>query len=166
MRKAAFVFIIFPLIFSCSSEPHVIHLRTEKGKKETKVPVAANRVLTMEIEGMTCEMGCGGSIRKELKAAGGVARVEFVDFKEGAKKQTARVSYDTNKITVDEMVKIVTTMNDKQFTVGKTSSETIDAPATTSTTATPEESEDDKVKISETSFQMPNLLDILSSFVL
>ena len=115
---------------------------------------------------MTCEMGCGGSIRKELKATGGVARVEFVDFKEGAKKQTARVSFDTNKITVDEMVKIVTTMNDKQFTVGKISSETIDAPATTSATATPEDSEDDKVKISETSFQIPNLLDILSSFVL
>ena len=151
---------------ACSSEPEVIHLRTEKGKKETKAPVAANRVLTMEIEGMTCEMGCGGSIRKELKATGGVARVEFVDFKEGAKVQTAKVSFDTNKITVDEMVKIVSTMNDKQFTVGKTSSETIDTPAETTTSATPEESEDEKVKISENAFQMPNLLDILSSFVL
>jgi copper chaperone CopZ len=151
---------------ACSSEPEVIHLRTEKGKKETKATIAANRVLTMEIEGMTCEMGCGGSIRKELKATGGVARVEFVDFKEGEKVQTARVSFDTNKITVDEMVKIVSTMNEKQFTVGKTSSETIDAPEATTTSSTPEESEDDQVKISETSFQMPNLLDILSSFVL
>lgn len=144
----------------------MIHLRTEKGKKETKAPVAANRVLTMEIEGMTCEMGCGGSIRKELKATGGVARVEFVDFKEGAKVQTAKVSFDTNKITVDEMVKIVSTMNEKQFTVGKTSSEAIDAPTATTTTSTPADSEEDKVKISETTFQMPNLLDILSSFVL
>lgn len=166
MKNLVVAFSAVVVLGACSSEPEVIHLRTEKGKKETKAPVAANRVLTMEIEGMTCEMGCGGSIRKELKATGGVARVEFVDFTEGAKKQTARVSFDTNKITVDEMVKIVTTMNDKQFTVGKTSSVTIDAPATTSTTATPEESEDDKVRISETSFQIPNLLDILSSFVL
>lgn len=165
MKKTA-IAVCTLLLFSCSSEPEVIHLRTEKGKKETKAPVAANRVLTMEIEGMTCEMGCGGSIRKELKATGGVARVEFVDFKEGAKVQTAKVSFDTNKITVDEMVNIVSTMNEKQFTVGKTSSEAIDAPTATTTTSTPADSEEDKVKISETTFQMPNLLDILSSFVL
>ncbi|MFN5149438.1 MAG: heavy-metal-associated domain-containing protein [Flavobacteriia bacterium] len=166
MKNSLIICSILLLFFSCSSEPNVIHLRTEKGKKETKVPVAANRVLTMEIEGMTCEMGCGGSIRKELKATGGVDRVEFVDFKDGAKVQTARISFDTNKISVDQMVDIVTNMNDKQFKVGNTSSETIETQTATATNSGPDESEEEKVKISETSFQIPNLLDILSSIIL
>ena len=167
MKNLVVAFSAVVVLGACSSEPEVIHLRTEKGKKETKAPVAANRVLTMEIEGMTCEMGCGGSIRKELKATGGVARVEFPNFTEGAKMQTARVSFDTNKITADEMIKIVTTMNEKQFTVGKTTSEVIDTPASsTSTEASDNSKEDQKVEIVETSYSMPNLLDILSGFVL
>jgi copper chaperone CopZ len=167
MKNLVVAFSAVVVLGACSSEPKEILLRTEKGVKETKAPVAANRVLTMEIEGMTCEMGCGGSIRKELKATGAVARVEFPNFKEGAKVQTARVSFDTNKITADEMIKIVTTMNEKQFTVGKTSSEVIDTPVgSSSTEATDDSKEDQKVEIVETSYSMPNLLDILSGFVL
>jgi len=147
---------------SCSSDSKVVHLRTVKGKSESKVTVVPNRMLTMEIEGMTCEMGCGGSIRKELKASGGVSRVQF-DFEEGRKVQTAKISFDTNKITADEMIKIVSTINEKQFTVGKTNSESITAPVSSTEEKTePQAKEEVKISSTQTSFAIPNLFEILS----
>ena len=164
MKIAGFILSSILLLSACSSEPTVVHLRTEKGKKEVKAPVNANRSLTMEIKGMTCEMGCGGSIRKELKATGGVSRVEF-DFVEGRKVQTAKISFDTNKITADAMVKIVTTMNEKQFTLGKMSSETLETTPSTPTTSESGDSENETVELYEQTYSMPNLLNILSGFL-
>lgn len=163
MKSFALVLSSILLLGACSSEPNVVHVRTEKGQKETKAAVDANRLMTIEVKGMSCEMGCGGSIRKELKATGGVERVEF-DFVEGEEVQTAKISFDTNKVTEDEMVEIITSMNDKQFTVKKSSSENISSSTTTSTTST-QESEEGKVKISSTSFALPNLFGILSRII-
>jgi copper chaperone CopZ len=166
MKTLSFILASTLILGACSSEPNVVHLRTEKGQKETKAPVNANSVLTMEIDGMTCEMGCGGSIRKELKASGAVARVEFIDFTEGQKTQTAKVSFDSTKITSDELVKIVSTINDKQFKVGKTTTDALATNAETTETSISSETEEEEVELSESSFAIPNLLDILSGFVL
>lgn len=166
MKNRFVFFAAIVVLGACSSEPNVVHLRTEKGKKETKAPVIANRALNLEIEGMTCEMGCGGSIRKELKGTGGVARVEFIDFNDKNKVQKAKISFDTAKITADEIVKIVNTINDKQFTAHATGSELIDSPANTSTENSEEETEEETVKMSDTRVEIPNLLDIFSGFVL
>ena len=166
MKNFALVISSAFILGACSSEPKVIHLRTEKGQKEAKVQVNANRILSIEIEGMTCEMGCGGSIRKELKATKGVARVEFIDFDEKKKIQNAEISFDTNIITADEMVKIITTMNDKQFKVGKISSEAITSACCNSTDKvvnSPEEKE--TIEIAESNLVLPNLIDILVGIV-
>jgi len=163
MKYFAVVLSFILLLGACSSEPNVVHVRTEKGQKEAKTPVDANRLMTLELKGMSCEMGCGGSIRKELKATGSVARVEF-DFVEGKKTQTAKISFDSNKLSEAEMVQIITSMNDKQFTVKKTSSENISSSATTPTNSTPD-SEEAKVKITSSSFVLPNLFDILSRII-
>lgn len=151
------------ILGACSSEPTVKHLRTERVSTEKKVSVIPNHVLTMEVEGMTCEMGCGGSIRKELKATGGVSRVEF-DFVEGRKIQSARISYDDKKVSQKEMVKIVSTMNDKQFKVGKSSTENLDQSLNSCNEATPD-CEEHNVEISESEFAIPNLIDILSGII-
>jgi copper chaperone CopZ len=165
MKSAVFILSTTLFLGACSSEPNVVHLRTEKGKKAISTPVNANRILTMEVKGMTCEMGCGGSIRKELKGTGGVARVEFVNFDENKKVQTAKISFDTNKITVDEMVKIVTTMNENQFTVVHTSSEVIESKTTNTSVEEPASDEEEVVKITENSLSLPNVFDILSGFL-
>lgn len=151
------------ILGSCSSEPAVKHLRTERVSTEKKVAVVPNHILTMEVEGMTCEMGCGGSIRKELKSTGGVSRVEF-DFVEGRKVQSARISYDDKKISQQEMLKIVTTMNDKQFKVGKSSTENLDQSLNSCNESTPD-CEEQNVEISESEFAIPNLIDILSGII-
>lgn len=162
-RMAIFISSVL-VLGACSSEPKVIHLRTEKVNTKKVNTVAANHILTMEVKGMTCEMGCGGSIRKELKASGGVARVEFVNFDENKKVQTAKVSFDNTKITADQMVKIITTMNEKQFKVGKTSSEIIETTSST-VSETPSDSKEETVEISESNFVLPNLIDILVGIV-
>lgn len=163
MKSFALVLSSILLLGACSSEPNVVHVRTEKGQKEAKAAVDANRLMTIEVKGMSCEMGCGGSIRKELKATGGVARVEF-DFVEGEEIQTAKISFDTNKVTENEVVEIITSMNDKQFTVSKTGSEDISTSTSTQSNSTPD-SEEEKVKISTTPFVLPNLFDILSRII-
>ncbi len=103
-------------LMACSSNPEVVHLRTEKPKKKEVVRVEPNATMTAEVEGMTCEMGCGGSIRTELKATGAVSRVQF-DFVEGRTKQGMTVYFDETKITQKRMMDILRTMNEQQFTL-------------------------------------------------
>ena len=150
---------------ACSSESKTVLLKTEKGKKEvSKEEVVPDRMATIEISGMTCEAGCGGTIRKELKATGGVSRVQY-DFVEGREVQTAKVSFDKDKVTLDQMLKIITTTNEKQFTVGKTSSEAVNDVSTTSTEPSPSKETVEKVSMSETQIEMPNLIGILSDII-
>jgi copper chaperone CopZ len=103
-------------LMACSSNPEVVHLRTEKAKKKEVVKVDPNKTMTADVVGMTCEMGCGGSIRTKLKATGAVSRVQF-DFVEGRKEQGMTVYFDEAKITQKQMMDILQTMNEQQFTL-------------------------------------------------
>lgn len=166
MKTFTFILVSSLILGACSSEPSVVHLRTEKGKKELKAPVKTNSILTMEIEGMTCEMGCGGTIRKELKATKAVGRVKFIDFTEGQEKQTARVAFDSTKISAEELIKIVSTINENQFTVVNSKVEKRERNMDAATSENSNSSEEEKVELSESTFAIPNLLDILSGFVI
>lgn len=163
MKNIAFLFIGALMISACSSEPEKVHLRTEKGPRTTASKVTPNSQMTVEIEGMTCEMGCGGSIRKELKGTGGVSRVQF-DFEEGRKKQTAIISFDSNKVTENEMITIITKMNDKQFSVGKHSSESLEISSESHPVSSNGE-EKSTVDLEESRIQLPNLINILKDLI-
>jgi copper chaperone CopZ len=62
---------------------------------------------TLAIDGMMCEMACGGKIRKELEAIEGVT-LASIDFKDERPLNTAMVEYDPSK--VDEK-KLISTVN-------------------------------------------------------
>ncbi len=109
-------------LFSCNSEPKAVHLRTVKGKRVAVAKVNANRLLTVEVEGMSCEMACGGSLRMNLKATGAIDRVKF-DFTDGRKIQTASIAYDDTQITETEILKLIENMNEHQFKTHKHSTE-------------------------------------------
>jgi hypothetical protein len=111
-------------LFSCNSEPKTVHLRTVKGKREAVAKVNANRLLTVEVEGMSCEMACGGSLRMNLKATGAIDRVKF-DFVDGRKIQTAFISYNDTMISDREIIKLIESLNEHQFTCHKHSTEVI-----------------------------------------
>jgi len=163
MKKLSILFSGVLILSACSSEPKEVLLRTEKGStEEKKAPVHSTAVLTLEVEGMTCEMGCGGSIRKELKATGGVERVKF-NFVEGDDKQKTYVYFDEAKVSEKELKSIITTMNEKQFTISKDKVEKTSEHTTEGSTSSNEEV---LVKMDEDNFKLPNLLGILKDLVL
>lgn len=161
MKKVSFL-ILFVFSLGCSSEPEVVHLRTVKGPRKEKTVVETNQLMTIQVEGMTCEMGCGGSIRKALKATGAVERVSF-DFVEGRKIQQASIYLDSTKVSSDELEKIIRTINEKQFKTYQRSTEALTASTNTSNSPA---SEKKKVEMNEELIAVPNLLDLLTGFVL
>ncbi|MBU3660522.1 MAG: heavy-metal-associated domain-containing protein [Flavobacteriales bacterium] len=148
-----FFFVLFVVsLFSCSDS-------TSKNEVKKEQVAVSNETLVTEIEGMVCSMGCGGSIRKELKSTGAVSRVE-VDFDEEKEKQTVKITFDNHLISKKEIVDKIEKLNKGQFSVSIIGSSYI------------ESSNDDngssgnpKVNVSESSFEIPSLLDILSSIV-
>ena len=116
MKKFIYLMSILFVAYSCATKEEKIIVKNAKPKEEKKaVEVTPNKVLTLDVEGMSCEMNCGGSIRKELKKTGAVSRVEFVWIEE-AEKQVTKVSYDDTKISDKEIVALIEKINEGQFT--------------------------------------------------
>jgi mercuric ion binding protein len=114
------------LVCSCNQKDDVVVLKRQKLSETQKEPKpkkeTPNTVLELDIEGMTCELGCGGSIRMGVKELGGIHRVRF-DFKEGQKKQRAFVSYDSKKVDKNQIIKEIEKLNDGQFIAEEISKE-------------------------------------------
>lgn len=160
MKRTFYISLIAAILVSCSTDTTA---GADANSQETvHNMVTPNQVLTVEIDGMVCVMGCGGSIRKELYELGGVSEVDF-DFEEERETNIARVSFDTNVVDVDKIVEVLSHMNDGQFTVGKISTESIDS---ISSHSTQNEDEESIVSVSTTSIRTPNLLDLLSEIIL
>ena len=69
MKKFLFTGILVSLLAACSTSTDQVSTKetdakSDKIEENDLVAVVPNRTLTTEIDGMTCEMGCGGSIRK------------------------------------------------------------------------------------------------------
>jgi len=108
-------------IYACKSEsPDAVNSRKIEAEKPM-LKVYPTKIFFAEITGMTCEHGCGGAIRTNLKATGGVSKVEY-DFVENAEKQVCRIYFDEGKVSSAEIKKLVGTINKKQFSI-KTLSE-------------------------------------------
>jgi len=159
MKQLLIFGVLIFFINGCSSDVK----KTEEPKEEVAVLVEPNRILTLEIDGMVCKMGCGGAIRKELKATNAVANVDF-DFEEERPSNNAKISFDKDKISVDKIISIITSINDGQFKVGKSSSEDL-IESSTPDTKDENDSEDIKVNVSSSGFEMPNLLDVFSDLI-
>lgn len=148
-----FFFVLFVVsLFSCSDS-------TSKNEVKKEQVAVSNETLVTEIEGMVCSMGCGGSIRKELKSTGAVSRVE-VDFDEEKEKQTVKITFDNHLISKKEIVDKIEKLNKGQFSVSIIGSSYIESSNDDNSS-----SENPKVNVSESSFEIPSLLDILSSIV-
>ena len=123
MKVILAVFVSILVLSACNSTKNENKVIRKVTVKSYVAPIVnPDRMLTIEIEGMMCEMGCGASIRKELKATTAVSSVEY-DFEEDRKVNVAKIAFNKDKISVDKIISILSTMNDKQFKVGKSSSE-------------------------------------------
>lgn len=100
IRKIFFVLFIATLFISCnvSNEKKVDPLELEVNKEATKNLTN----LEVEITGMTCEIGCAKLIQSKLYKTEGVSFAE-VSFE----KANGKITYDANKISNDELKKII-----------------------------------------------------------
>lgn len=70
----------------------------------------------ISIDGMTCEMMCGGSIKKALGALPGIASTE-IEFFEGDERDHAIVTFDESKVSDAQMIDAIQGLYDGQYKV-------------------------------------------------
>ena len=161
MRKLSLIACGLFLLFACSEAPEAGTADNTENAEVSKGDVTANTLLSMEVTGMTCEMGCGGTISDKLMESEGVTKVEF-DFEEERATNIALISYDDSKISDDDIETIITELNEGQFTVGSSSMEPIEDATTSSVNNSSSGETTPVVETSTPYIEMPNLLDILS----
>ena len=96
MKKSILILMISLFIFSCDSAKK----ETIVEKPTVKEEVAANyKSIEVEIEGMTCEIGCARTIQSKLSKFKGVtySKVSF-------ETKTGQFTYDANKIKQEDIV--------------------------------------------------------------
>lgn len=163
MKKIVFVLTTGILLSACSSEQEKVNTETIEAKT-TDVVVNPNQLLAMEIDGMVCQMGCGGAIRKGLKDTKGVASVEF-DFEEERKTNVAKIAYDKSIVSSEELITVVSKLNEGQFLVGTVSFEDMTIPSKATNSSTSKSTEQPKVEVSSSYVKLPNLFDLFSGLL-
>ncbi len=106
------------LFFACGSGPEPIAVIPGVDRVVKEVAITSGEPVTMadlSIEGMSCEMMCGGSIKKAL-AALGVSATE-IKMNEAEGPDHAIVTYDDNKITDGQMIEAIQKLHDGQYKV-------------------------------------------------
>lgn len=170
MKRSLLFIIGFSLLVGCAESKKEVEVKETVEVTENTNSVIPNEVLTAEISGMSCEMACGGSIRKGLLETGSVARVQFENFNMESEINTAKIYFDKEKISAEKITEIIAGLNNKQFTVHKTETQqyqnttsSIDESTTRSGSSN---SEACCAEVKSTSLQLPNLFDLLRSVVL
>lgn len=159
-------YITFILILSaCSSsnnEPVSKESVTEKVAE-----VTPNKVLTLDIEGMECEMACGGSIRKSLIETGAVSRVQFVDFDMNQETNSTKVYFDDSKISQEKIISIINKLNKNQFLVSSTQiDDYTEGSVEENKSTSSKETQKPSAEVSSRIIEIPNLLDMIRSIIL
>ena len=98
MKKYFLLIVSLCAFFSCemtSKEP--INDQNSVKKQENLTNL---RSVEMEIKGMTCEIGCARTIESKLSKVDGVT-FSKIDFNAAI----ARITYDSNKISKEEIIK-------------------------------------------------------------
>lgn len=114
MKNTLYTFIgILLILTSCSAETKQPKATVAK-KTEKIIKVKSNATVSVHVEGMVCEMGCGSAIRKALKETNAVEQCSF-DFKDDRKVNTATISYDSTAISKDKILSVINSLNEKQF---------------------------------------------------
>lgn len=103
------------VLFSCSNtKTNEESANTDETVAVAKAEVTPNATTTLDVEGMTCEMGCKAAIEKHLNKTEGVASCR-VDFE----KAIAVVDYDDTQISEDQIIAEIGEVADHAYTAKK-----------------------------------------------
>ncbi len=101
MKKIILLFAFSLLVFSCKeTKKETVNKNNEVQEQED---VALFKSVEIEIEGMTCEIGCAKTIQSKVFKMDGVT-YSNVSFK----TKTGQFTYNENKISKEDIVKKIT----------------------------------------------------------
>jgi copper chaperone CopZ len=121
MKKILVLPVILLLLFSaCGSgagtSEQAATSNVPRTEQEMVVSGAPVTTADLSVEGMTCEMMCGGAIKKALAKVQGVSSTE-IKFTEDETADHAIVTYDPAQVSDAEIVKAVEAIHDGQYKV-------------------------------------------------
>lgn len=159
MKKLVYVSVIALSVVACSTNEATSNESEAAQEEVAKADPIADKVMTMEVNGMMCKMNCGGSIRKALKGTGGVTRVEF-DFEDGRETNVAKISFDSKLVNEQQMMEAVTSLYDGQYTIGNTAVSDITEEVKVDENETASDDEESVVEAATSFIELPNLIDL------
>lgn len=153
------------LLFACgTSTPDPVAAIPGVERIVKEVAITSGVPVTMadlSIEGMSCEMMCGGSIKKAL-AALGVTGTE-IKMNEAEGPDHAIVTYDESKITDAQMIEAIQKLHDGQYKVLAVTITKEVKGASASNSEAKQEAQDEGVSVSvPKEVVLPSILAILS----
>lgn len=101
-KKVLFAGLLFISIFFVSCKTNVEKEEIDTTTKSEKILAADLKKVALNIEGMTCEIGCARTIQSKLSKTEGIKFAE-VNFE----KKKGMVEYDANKVSEKEIVQVV-----------------------------------------------------------
>lgn len=153
------------LFYSCSSNDEKKIIKVEHHDMfKNEVAVKANRALTIQIAGMTCEHACGGSIRTSLKETKAVERCSFKSFDAEKEFNTAYITFDKAKISVDKIVEIIENTNNHQFKTKNPSSQAILETSETTIESSASES-NSSIEVASAEIQFPSIRELFTRLI-
>lgn len=97
--KAISTLVLIAMLAACNGNQPAETTEVENKQVVEMAEVTPNATATLEVEGMTCEMGCKAAIEKHLSKTAGVATCE-IDFENAL----AVVAYDNGIITEEQII--------------------------------------------------------------
>ncbi len=119
MTKLANLFVIATLAACGEATVPAAEADVHVARSVNEVAIASGTPVTMAdlgIEGMTCAMGCGGTIKSALAKLPGVSGAE-VNFTDAEHANHVVVTYDPAKVSDADMVKAVQAIHNGDYKV-------------------------------------------------
>ena len=98
MKNLLTTLILAIVFFSCNEVKK--EKKNEKSEVKTEEVAANYKSIEVEIEGMTCEIGCARLIQSKISKVDGITYTK-VDFE----SKKGQFTYDSNKISQNDIVK-------------------------------------------------------------
>lgn len=174
MNSFRFVYLAATIfLLSCQSGT------TDENRVEAEVEPVVNQIETdgpqkmvasLAIEGMGCEMACGGAIKKSLSGLEGVILTE-IEFDADKETDFAIVEFDDKKVSSLQLVEAVNTLRKDHYKVTGVTIDHYVAPGASGemnkdAVKSGGESSVNEKKIDTRSITVPNILDILNRLLI
>jgi copper chaperone CopZ len=151
--RIAFLLALTVVVFACNSD---VNPSVEVAHSE-QVALSEKTIAKIAVDGMMCEIACGGKIRKELSEIQGVASAA-IEFTEGADVNFALVEFNPELVKEEQLITCINTISDGDLYAVKNMEVIHFSP---SEEIIQGEAEEDGLEMSESYFQLPGISNLI-----